>query len=902
MPQAVRAAGFVPAAPLDMARSEHTATALASGKVLVVGGSNGANLKSAEVYDPASNTWGAAGALTTARYGHTATLLASGKVLVAGGYGNGGFLLTAEIYDPVSNAWSPAAPFFTPRGYHTATLLESGKVLIAGGFGAAGQLATAEAYDPATNSWSLAGTLGEKRTAHAAVRLASGDVLVVGGANGSMVASAELYNPVTHGWRFAAPMSTGRSRPTATVLSSGNVLVVAGLGSGGPLASSEVYDPPNDTWHPGGASVTARHLATATLLPSGRVLVVAGSGPATGNMLASAELFDPTDNAWKPAGELGVARQNHTATLLPSGKVLVVGGYNDTTGVLASAELYDPTTATSIVSISPPATVTGQGYVVVVGITAVSGIPTGSVAVSDGQGASCGPIVLFNGAGSCSLPSAEAGGFVVTATYTPDTGAFAASSTTAHHVVNPADTMLAIVDHTPEHSVPTQSVVVTTALTVVSPGAGTPSGPVTISDGVDSCATAPGEASCALTLATRGPRTLTASYAGDGNFAGSSAQVTHRVNRLPIVTQSSYATNEDVPLAVPPAQGLLAQASDPDGDALAIANVGTLTATGIGGTVMLNADGGFTYTPPAFAHGDATFDYVVGDGYETVTATATIAVNSVNHAPTIVLATLPNWSAGSSGTKTQAGFASVADFGTPNEAGQHVLAWHVRVLGDPNAVASNVTIALDGTLAYTLSGRAGTATFGVKLQDDGGTANGGNDTSDERAFTISVAAGLDLSISIGNDSDFVAGGMPVEYTIVVRNAGPNDAVGAKVKDVLPANLIDAVWSCIAATGASCTPVGSGGIDDVVTIPSGASLTYSLIATVLADPEMEVEHAVSVIAPDGVPDLNTANNMAIRYNTVGVFFDSFDREPAETATHTQVQAWVVKARNGTVGPS
>ena len=69
--------------------TDHTATLLPSGKVLVAGGyDDGGTLSSAELYDPASGTWTATGSLGTARYDHTATLLPSGKVLVAGG-GNG---------------------------------------------------------------------------------------------------------------------------------------------------------------------------------------------------------------------------------------------------------------------------------------------------------------------------------------------------------------------------------------------------------------------------------------------------------------------------------------------------------------------------------------------------------------------------------------------------------------------------------------------------------------------------------------------------------------------------------------------------------------------------------------------------------------------------------------------
>jgi hypothetical protein len=57
-------------------------------------------LASAELYDPATNTWSAAGSLAIARYVHTATLLPSGKVLVAGGSDGTVALASAELYLP----------------------------------------------------------------------------------------------------------------------------------------------------------------------------------------------------------------------------------------------------------------------------------------------------------------------------------------------------------------------------------------------------------------------------------------------------------------------------------------------------------------------------------------------------------------------------------------------------------------------------------------------------------------------------------------------------------------------------------------------------------------------------------------------------------------------------------
>src|SRR5207302_1397917 len=85
-----------------------------NGKVLVAGGDgNGPSQESAELYDPASGTWTATGSLSPGTSEHTATLLPNGKVLVAGGVNGDIFefstiLTNAELDDPTSEIWTTA--------------------------------------------------------------------------------------------------------------------------------------------------------------------------------------------------------------------------------------------------------------------------------------------------------------------------------------------------------------------------------------------------------------------------------------------------------------------------------------------------------------------------------------------------------------------------------------------------------------------------------------------------------------------------------------------------------------------------------------------------------------------------------------------------------------------------
>jgi hypothetical protein len=293
--------------------------------------------------NPEAPQFPATGLLVTARTQHTATLLNNGMVLIAGGQNSSNTATaTAEQYNPASQTFTSEGPLGTARYFHTATLLTSapnnGKVLIVGGQNSGGVLSSAELYDPNAGTFSATGSLITARAIHTATLLPSGKVLIVGGQNsGGVLSSAELYDPNAGTFSTTGSMANARMWHTATLLLSGKVLIAGGNSGGNLPTTSELFDPAFATFSGTGSMVNARMWHTATLLPSGKVLIAGGNNG--GNLPTTSELFDPAFATFSPAASLITGRFLHTATLLNSGAVLIAAGQNST-GQLSSAELY----------------------------------------------------------------------------------------------------------------------------------------------------------------------------------------------------------------------------------------------------------------------------------------------------------------------------------------------------------------------------------------------------------------------------------------------------------------------------------------------------------------------------------------------------------------------------------
>jgi hypothetical protein len=151
--------------------------------------------------------------------------------------------------------------------------------------------------------------------------------------------------------------------------------------------------------------------------------------------------------------------------------------------------------------------------------------------------------------------------------------------------------------------------------------------------------------------------------------------------------------------------------------------------------------GTLTYTVAPNANGTATVTVKIhdnGGGADTsAPVTFTITVNAVNDAPTFTAGPAVSVLQGS-GAQTFAGWATAISAG-PNEVSQTVT---FLVTNGNNALFSvQPAISPSGTLTFTPAANAiGTATITVRLQDNGGTLNGGVDTSAAQTFTITIKA------------------------------------------------------------------------------------------------------------------------------------------------------------------
>jgi predicted extracellular nuclease len=210
-------------------------------------------------------------------------------------------------------------------------------------------------------------------------------------------------------------------------------------------------------------------------------------------------------------------------------------------------------------------------------------------------------------------------------------------------------------------------------------------------------------------------------------------------NSAPVAMNDSYTTDEDLPLSISAALGVLSNDLDANGDALTAALVSGTS----NGLLSLNIDGSFNYSPNANFYGSDGFSYQVCDPLiRCAVAAVTITVNPINDQPTVTvgqaelaveegqLATNPVQVSDVDGDT----LSLSASVGTLTDTGNGSWNWEFSTTDGP-AQSQTVVITVDDA-----HGGSNQSSFNLIVTNAAPLANAGSDQTVVRNATVSLAA------------------------------------------------------------------------------------------------------------------------------------------------------------------
>ena len=239
----------------------------------------------------------------------------------------------------------------------------------------------------------------------------------------------------------------------------------------------------------------------------------------------------------------------------------------------------------------------------------------------------------------------------------------------------------------------------------------------------------------------------------DGSLDSNVATVNLTVNGVndrPVVVESTTTGDEDTTIT-----GTLA-ASDADGDTL----VYTLVTQAFHGTVTLNQDGSFSYTPNGNYSGNDSFVFRVSDGHSVASASGFLRVSPVNDAPVA-----QNGSASGDEDTTIAGTVVASDIESTSLT--------YAVVDQPSH--GSVTLNQDGSFSYTPNGNySGNDSFTWKVND--GTLDSNVATVDLTINPVNDAPTAQNGSASGDEDTTITGtvtvedldGDPLSYIVVTQ--------------------------------------------------------------------------------------------------------------------------------------
>jgi len=259
------------------------------------------------------------------------------KLYVCGGFNGEHSMKSAELFNPATERWEAMAPLINAR-WDAAAATISGRLYICGGHNNHRMLTSAERYDPLTGAWEQLPPMAQSRRVASAVVIA-GCVYLCGGHDGQRTLNwAECFNPQTSTWETLPPMVRRRGFAAATFVAS-KLYVCGGFDDDQAIRTTERFDPVAATWEALPPMRQRRGFAAAAVV-SGQLYICGGHDGQ--QVLNTVERFDPAVGTWEPVPPMRHARAFTNASVI-SGQLYLCGGFDGRTA-LGSAERYDPDT------------------------------------------------------------------------------------------------------------------------------------------------------------------------------------------------------------------------------------------------------------------------------------------------------------------------------------------------------------------------------------------------------------------------------------------------------------------------------------------------------------------------------------------------------------------------------
>ena len=439
--------------------------------------------------------------------------------------------------------------------------------------------------------------------------------------------------------------------------------------------------------------------------------------------------------------------------------------------------------------------------------------------------------VQSSGTATATFRASSAGSTVISAKVDNDSTSGTGSNILTRTItIGPASTTTAITSDLPDPSLVGQAV--TVAYSVTGAYGNTPTAPignVTVSDGVNNCVGTVATGSCTITLSTAGVRTLTATYAGDANFNGStSAGISHTVNQAPSIISGNTTT-----FTVGSAGTFTVTTTGfPTGASMTISETGPLPS---GVTFTDNGNGTATLagTPAAGTSGTHPITITASNGVSPdAVQNFTLTVNTP---PVITSADNTTFVVGTAGS-----------FTVTTTPGYPVATTITRTGTLPSGVTfgdnGNGTATLSGTPA---SGTGGTYPFTI-------TASNGVSPNATQSFTLTINADMAPAITSANSTSFTVGAAG-SFT-VTTNGYPDPAI---------------IQTGALPSGIAFTDNGNGTATLAGIPAAGTSGTYNLTFTASNGilPNATQNFTLTV---GQVPAFTNANNTFFTVESAGTF--------------------------------